>query len=101
MIVVDAVSRLMPGVLTEGSADDESHSHNLLEYPQYTRPPEFRGWPIPDVLLSGHHANIERWRRKEAIRRTRQRRPDLLAKLDLSSKQDKKILQELDAEEQQ
>ncbi|GHO88357.1 tRNA (guanine-N(1)-)-methyltransferase [Dictyobacter formicarum] len=98
MIVVDAVSRLTPGVLTEGSAADESHSNNLLEYPQYTRPPVFRGWGIPDVLLSGHHANIERWRRKEAIRRTRERRPDLFAKLDLSSKQDKKILKELDDE---
>lgn len=98
MIVVDAVSRLTPGVLTEGSAADESHSNNLLEYPQYTRPPVFRGWGIPDVLLSGHHANIERWRRKEALRRTRERRPDLFAKLDLSSKQDKKILKELDDE---
>ncbi|GCE04609.1 tRNA (guanosine(37)-N1)-methyltransferase TrmD [Dictyobacter aurantiacus] len=98
MIVVDAVSRLQPGVLTEGSAADESHSNNLLEYPQYTRPPVFRGWGIPEVLLSGHHANIERWRRKEAIRRTRERRPDLFARLDLSSKQDKKILKELDEE---
>jgi tRNA (guanine37-N1)-methyltransferase len=100
IILVDAVSRLVPGVLTEGSATEESHSNNLLEYPQYTRPPEFRGWGIPDVLLSGHHANIVRWRRKEAIRRTRQRRPDLFAKLDLSSKQDKKILRELDEEEE-
>ncbi len=100
MIVVDAVSRLMPGVLTEGSAEDESHSNNLLEYPQYTRPPEFRGWRVPDVLLSGHHAQIARWQRKEALRKTRQRRPDLFARLDLSSKQDIKLLQELDAEEQ-
>lgn len=99
MIIVDAVSRLVPGVLTEGSTDDESHSANLLEYPQYTRPPEFRGWRIPDVLLSGHHEQIARWRRKEAIRKTRQRRPDLYAKLDLSSKQDMKILKELDEEE--
>jgi tRNA (guanine37-N1)-methyltransferase len=98
IVLVDAVSRLVPGVLTEGSATEESHSNNLLEYPQYTRPPEFRGWGIPDVLLSGHHANIVRWRRKEAIRKTRQRRPDLFAKLDLSSKQDKKILRELDEE---
>ncbi|GCE18450.1 tRNA (guanosine(37)-N1)-methyltransferase TrmD [Dictyobacter kobayashii] len=98
MILVDAVSRLTPGVLAEGSTTEESHSNNLLEYPQYTRPPVFRGWSIPDVLLSGHHANIERWRRKEAIRRTRERRPDLFAKLDLSSKQDKKILKELDDE---
>lgn len=102
MIIVDATSRLLPGVL--GSADstlEESHSHNLLEYPQYTRPPEFRGWQIPDILLSGHHANIARWRRKEAIRRTRARRPDLFAQLDLSSKQDQKILKELNTEEQE
>ncbi len=99
MIVVDAVSRLMPGVLTEGSAEDESHSNNLLEYPQYTRPPEFRGWRVPDVLLSGHHAQIARWQRKEALRKTRQRRPDLFARLDLSSKQDMKLIQELDDEE--
>lgn len=98
IILVDAVGRLVPGVLTEGSATEELHSNNLLEYPQYTRPSEFRGWGIPEVLLSGHHANITRWRRKEAIRRTRQRRPDLFAKLDLSSKQDKKILRELDEE---
>ena len=99
MIVVDAVSRLIPNVLTEGSAEDESHSNNLLEHPQYTRPPEFRGWRIPDILLSGHHEMVARWRRKEAIRKTRQRRPDLFAKLDLSSKQDIKILKELDEEE--
>ncbi|HLZ55362.1 MAG TPA: tRNA (guanosine(37)-N1)-methyltransferase TrmD [Ktedonosporobacter sp.] len=98
MVVVDAVSRLIPGVLTEGSTEEESHSHNLLEYPQYTRPPEFRGWRIPDVLLSGHHAQIARWRRKEALRKTRQRRPDLFAKLDLTSKADLKILKELDEE---
>jgi tRNA (guanine37-N1)-methyltransferase len=100
MIVVDAVSRLMPGVLAEGSAEDESHSNNLLEYPQYTRPPEFRGWRVPDILLSGHHAQIARWQRKEALRKTRQRRPDLFARLDLSSKQDMKLLKELDEEEQ-
>lgn len=98
MIVVDAVSRLLPGVLAEGSAEEESHSANLLEYPHYTRPPEFRGWRVPDVLLSGNHALIARWRRKESLRKTRQRRPDLFAQLDLSSKQDKKILQELDEE---
>jgi tRNA (guanine37-N1)-methyltransferase len=101
MIVVDAVSRLMPGVLTEGSTEDESHSNNLLEYPQYTRPPEFRGWRVPDILLSGHHEHIARWRRKEALKKTRQRRPDLFAHLDLSSKQDVKLMKELDAEEQE
>jgi tRNA (guanine37-N1)-methyltransferase len=101
MIVVDAVSRLIPGVLTEGSTEEESHSNNLLEYPQYTRPPEFRGWHIPAILLSGHHEMVARWRRKEALRMTRQRRPDLFAQLDLSSKQDVKILKELDEEDKE
>src|SRR5579863_3018924 len=100
MIVVDAVSRLVPGVLGgSASAQEESHSGNLLEYPQYTRPPEFRGWRVPDILLSGHHEQIARWRRKESLRKTRQRRPDLFARVDVSSKQDKKLLQELEAEE--
>ncbi len=98
MIVVDAVGRLIPGVIAENSPQDESHSHNMLEYPQYTRPVDFRGWRVPDVLLSGHHANVERWRRKESIRRTMLRRPDLFARLDLSSKSDQKILRELEAE---
>ncbi|MBV9231829.1 MAG: tRNA (guanosine(37)-N1)-methyltransferase TrmD [Chloroflexi bacterium] len=98
MVIVDAVSRLIPGVLAEGSTEEESHTSNLLEYPQYTRPPEFRGWRVPDVLLSGHHEQIARWRRKEALRKTRQRRPDLFAKLDLSSKLDQKLLKELDEE---
>ena len=99
MVVVDAVSRLIPGVLTTGSTEEESHSAHLLEYPQYTRPPEFRGWRVPDILLSGHHEQVARWRRKESLRRTRQRRPDLFAQLDLSSKLDKKIIEELDAEQ--
>jgi tRNA (guanine37-N1)-methyltransferase len=98
MVVVDAMSRLIPGVLAEGSTAEESHSNNLLEYPQYTRPPEFRGWRIPDILLSGHHEQIARWRRKESLRRTRQRRPDLFAKLDLTGKLDQKLLKELDEE---
>jgi tRNA (guanine37-N1)-methyltransferase len=102
MIIVDATCRLIPGVLGgEESTLEESHSNNLLEYPQYTRPPEFRGWSVPDILLSGHHANIARWRRKEALRRTRARRPDLFARLDLSSKEDQKILRELAAEEEE
>jgi len=99
MIIVDAVSRLLPGVLTEGSTDDESHSNNLLEYPQYTRPPEFRGWRVPDVLLSGNHAQIARWRRKESLRKTKARRPDLFAKVDVSSKEDRKIMKELEEEQ--
>ena len=97
MIVVDAVSRLIPGVLGGSeSTSEESHSGNLLEYPHYTRPPEFRGWRVPDILLSGNHAQIARWRRKESLRRTRERRPDLFAKLDLSSKQDMKLIKDLD-----
>ena len=98
MIVVDAVSRLMPGVLADDSTQEESHTSGLLEYPQYTRPPEFRGWRIPDVLLSGHHEQIARWRRKESLRLTRQRRPDLFDQVDVSSKLDTKLLKELDEE---
>ena len=78
LVVADAVVRLLPGVLgDEQSAVDESFSHGLLEYPHYTRPAEFRGWKVPDVLLSGNHAAIEAWRREQARERTRQRRPDL------------------------
>jgi tRNA (guanine37-N1)-methyltransferase len=80
MVIVDAVVRLLPGVLgSSESALDESHAGGLLEYPHYTRPAEFRGWQVPDVLLSGNHAEIARWRRRQALERTRQRRPDLLA----------------------
>ena len=101
MVVVDAVSRLLPGVLGgEESILEESHSSGLLEYPHYTRPPDYRGWRIPDVLLSGNHAEIAKWRRKESLRRTRERRPDLFAKLDLSSKEDMKLLRELEKEEE-
>lgn len=78
LVVADALVRLLPGVLgDEQSAADESFSHGLLEYPQYTRPAEFRGWKVPDILLSGHHAEIEAWRRAQARERTRIRRPDL------------------------
>ena len=79
MVVIDAVARLLPGVLgAEASAGEESHSQGLLEYPHYTRPPEFRGWTVPEILLSGHHAEIARWRREQSLLRTAQRRPDLL-----------------------
>lgn len=79
MVVVDAVTRLLPGVLGDDeSSHDESFNAGLLEYPQYTRPAEFRGMKVPDVLVSGHHAEIEKWRREEAKRRTKERRPDLL-----------------------
>jgi tRNA (guanine37-N1)-methyltransferase len=79
MVVIDAVARLLPGVLGHAeSAGDESHSHGLLEYPQYTRPPEFRGWPVPERLLSGHHAEIGKWRRRQSLERTAASRPDLM-----------------------
>ena len=79
MVVVDAVTRLLPGVLGDDeSSHDESFSAGLLEYPQYTRPAEFRGMKVPDMLLSGNHAEIEKWRREQARQRTQQRRPDLL-----------------------
>jgi tRNA (guanine37-N1)-methyltransferase len=81
MVVLDAVIRLLPGVLSSSDAwQDESHSlpHGLLEYPQYTRPVEFRGLRVPDVLLSGHHAQVAAWRRRQALMRTQQRRPELL-----------------------
>ena len=79
LVVIDAVSRLMPGVLgAEASPIEESFAEDLLEYPHYTRPPVFEGHAVPDVLLSGHHAEIERWRREQAEARTKRRRPDLL-----------------------
>ena len=79
MVVIDAVTRLLPGALGHGqSAADESFSHGRLEYPQYTRPAEFRGMKVPEVLLSGNHAGIEQWRREQALVRTREQRPDLL-----------------------
>lgn len=81
MVMVDAVTRLLPGVLgDDASSVDESFSNGLLEYPHYTRPAEFRGWGVPDVLMSGNHAEIERWRRAQAARRTAERRPDLWEK---------------------
>ena len=79
MVVIDAVTRLLPGVLGDDeSSRDESFSHGLLEYPQYTRPAEFRGMKAPDVLVSGNHAEIEKWRREQAKQRTKERRPDLI-----------------------
>jgi len=79
MVIIDAVTRLLPGVLGDDeSSRDESFSHGLLEYPHYTRPAEFRGLKVPEVLLSGHHAEIEKWRCEQAKQRTRQRRPDLM-----------------------
>jgi len=79
MVVIDAVTRLLPGVLGDDeSSRDESFSHGLLEYPQYTRPAEFRGQKVPDILVSGNHAEIEKWRREQAKTRTKKQRPDML-----------------------
>jgi tRNA (guanine37-N1)-methyltransferase len=79
MIVIDAVTRLVPGVIDEASIDEESFGDGLLEYPHFTRPVEYRGHAVPEILLSGHHANIRAWRRRQAIRRTARHRPDLIA----------------------
>ena len=95
MVMVDTLSRLLPGVLgCDQSAEEDSFSDSLLEYPQYTRPVDFRGHGVPDVLLSGNHEAILRWRRKEALRRTAKRRPDLLAKATLSET-DRKVIDEI------
>jgi tRNA (guanine37-N1)-methyltransferase len=94
MVVVDAVTRLLPGVIDAASIAEESHSTGLLEGPHYTRPPEFRGLGIPPVLISGHHANIAKWRRREALRRTLAQRPDLLDTAELTD-QDRRWLAEL------
>ncbi len=95
LVMLDAISRLLPGVLgdPEGAWDD-SHASGLLEYPHYTRPPEFRGWTVPGVLLSGNHAQIEKWRRQQSIIRTYQQRPDMLDGVELN-KEDKKFLEEI------
>lgn len=94
LVLTDAMLRLVPGVLgSPESPIDESHSTGLLEYPQYTRPPEFRGKKVPEVLLSGNHAEIAKWRRKQAIIRTWKRRPDMLARAGLSDKENEFVKQ--------
>ena len=88
MVMIDALSRLIPGVLhNDVSAEFESFQDNLLEYPQYTRPEEWHGKKVPPVLMSGHHVNIEKWRREQSVIRTAQRRPDLLEKANLTQKE--------------
>ncbi|WP_042203600.1 tRNA (guanosine(37)-N1)-methyltransferase TrmD [Paenibacillus camerounensis] len=100
LTVIDSVVRLQPGALgNETSAITDSFSTGLLEYPHYTRPAEFRGWKVPDMLLSGHHANIELWRREQALQRTLERRPDLLETAELTAK-DQKTLEALKQREQ-
>ena len=95
LILMDAVARLLPGVLGDpDGATDDSHASGLLEYPHYTRPPEYRGESVPEILLSGDHAKIAKWRREQSLLRTLERRPDLLEKADLSE-DDRKYLSEL------
>jgi tRNA (guanine37-N1)-methyltransferase len=100
LVVVDAVARLTPGALGDpDGAWDDSHASGLLEYPHYTRPAEFRGWQVPDVLVSGDHARIARWRREQSLLRTLQRRPDLLEEAELSEA-DRRFLKSLEEETQ-
>jgi tRNA (guanine37-N1)-methyltransferase len=100
LVIIDAAARLIPGVLgDERSAEVESFTWGILDYPHYTRPPMFRGLEAPEVLLSGNHKDIWRWRRKEALRRTLQRRPDLLEKLSISD-EDCKLIKEIKEESQ-
>lgn len=94
MVLIDSVSRYVEGVLSEGSSEEESFSQGILEYPQYTRPESFNNRKVPDILLSGHHQNIEKWRRAQALKNTYLKRPELLDNVDLSY-EDKKILNEI------
>ncbi len=99
LVLIDAITRLIPGALGDPEgAWDNSHATGLLEYPHYTRPPEFRGWGVPEILLSGDHARIAKWRRQQALLRTRQRRPDLLEKANLSDS-DRDFLDSLELED--
>ena len=101
MVLVDAISRYLPGVLGDpDGATDDSHATGLLEYPHYTRPPVFRSWAVPEILLSGDHAKIERWRRQQSLIRTKTRRPDLLKKAKLT-KDDLLFLEKLERGEEQ
>ncbi len=95
LVLADSVCRMLPGVLANEEAfSEESHYSSLLEYPQYTRPPEWEGEKVPDVLLSGHHGNIEKWRREQSLKRTYERRPDMLKQAQLSNS-DKKYMDKL------
>ena len=102
MAVTDAICRMVPGVLADPECfEDESHYSGMLEYPQYSRPAVWHGRAVPEILLSGDHKKVALWRRKQALRRTKERRPDMYKKLDLSSKQDKKLLMEMEQEDMQ
>ena len=92
--MIDSISRLVPGVLhNDDSAGDESFENGLLEYPQYTRPPEFMGKKVPDVLLSGHHGNVDKWRHQQMLIRTYEKRPDIFESYQMDKK-DKKFMEE-------
>ena len=100
LIMVDAISRFIPGVLGDpDGADDDSFASGLLEYPHYTKPEEFRGWHVPEVLLSGNHARIKQWRKQQSLFRTLKQRPDLLSRYPLSDS-DKKLLQKIEENEE-
>lgn len=98
-VLIDVVSRLIPGVIDAESTEDESHNAGLLEYPQFTRPSEVRGFPVPDILLSGHHARVAEWRRKQSLIRTAQRRRDLLDRAQISDAE-RQWLQSIDLDDQ-
>ena len=99
LLIIDAISRLIPGVLGDPTgAEDDSHSMGLLEYPHYTKPSEFRGWKVPEILLSGDHGKIEKWRREQALTRTFKKRPDMIEKAELSEK-DRKFIEGLKQQE--
>lgn len=101
LVIIDAVARLIPGVLgDEAAADKDSHQGGVLEHPHYTRPAEFRGWQVPEVLRSGDHGAVDEWRRRESLRRTFRRRPELLLEADLSA-QDRAWLEQLKMEDGQ
>ena len=100
--MTDAICRMVPGVLADPECfEDESHFNGLLEYPQYSRPAVWHGREVPQILLSGNHKLVDLWRRKQSLRRTKARRPDMYQKLDLSSKQDKKLLKEMEEEDRE
>ena len=101
-IAAMAVTDAVPGVLADPECfEDESHFSGLLEYPQYSRPAVWHGREVPQILLSGNHEKVAQWRRKQSLRRTRERRPDMYEKLDLSGKQDKKLLKEMEEEDRE
>jgi len=95
LILIDVLTRLIPGVLGDPmAAENDSHASGLLEHPHYTRPEEYRGWKVPEILRSGHHARIERWRRNQSLKRTQERRPDILERFDLTD-EDQEFLDQL------